>query len=208
MLLQLKNKYSHFQQKTDPYADFFNGPNINTIHNDELKKFLQTEGGTSFCDGLYRIHTLGSSYFWTSVIENCFPKYKNRVHCFSFDWLGRMYAKGLDNKLIYMFDEATAKAYELKTSLQDFHSVEIMNHPDEILNEDYFTNWLNEYGRTLSFDECVGFITPLFLGGEDQFNNYEIVDMEVNWETSFQIYNQIKGLPKNTIIDKVKLKRP
>ena len=207
MLTKLKHTYAYTRLNDEPYPEFKNLTADKLGRDKELSNFLTSNSGLSFGDGLYRIHTLGSSLFWTAIIENCFSQYKDQVYCFGFDWLGRQYAKGLGTDILYMFDSATFKAFHLKISLESFHNVEMINHPNETLNYDTFSQWMDVYGCPLQFMESVGFITPLFLGGEDIFENYEIVETEADWEISFQLYNQIKGLPEGTLIDKIKFKK-
>ncbi len=51
-------------------------------------------------------------------------------------------------------------------------------------------------------DECVGYQTPLFLGGVDATTNLEICDVDVYWTLSAQILAQVGGLPVGAPISK------
>jgi hypothetical protein len=46
--------------------------------------------------------------------------------------------------------------------------VETFESPEDLLN-----------GKNLEHDQCLGFKKLLFLGGEDELENYEQIDMEV-----------------------------
>lgn len=169
-----------------------------------IRELLENEGGMSFDSGLYRLHTISSSAYWTEIASKYFSKYQDCFCCFGFDWLGRQYAMDLkDWNLIYLFDPSTGEAFELEQSLVDFHNDDLVNYRDETLSSKEFEKWLLEAKKPLRFDQCVGFKVSLFLGGIDRFENYELADLEVHWELSYQIFRKTKNLPEATLIDKV-----
>jgi len=57
----------------------------------------------------------------------------------------------------------------------------------------------------LRLDQCVGYITPLFLGGQDEFENFEISDLEVYWAINGQILEKTRGLPDGARIGEMTL---
>jgi hypothetical protein len=42
------------------------------------------------------------------------------------------------------------------------------------------------------------------LGGEDDIDNTEIIDMDVYWDINYKIFSKIKGLEEGSIINKIK----
>jgi hypothetical protein len=46
--------------------------------------------------------------------------------------------------------------------------------------------------------QCVGYKIPLFLGGEDGPDNFEISDLDVYWHITAQLIEKTKGLPIGT----------
>jgi hypothetical protein len=49
---------------------------------------------------------------------------------------------------------------------------------------------------SINYKECIGYKVPLFLGGKDTTDNFEIADLEVYWEITCQLYHQVKDLPR------------
>jgi hypothetical protein len=45
----------------------------------------------------------------------------------------------------------------------------------------------------LEFGQVVGFAQPLWLGGNDELKNYQLIDGEVEWEINRQLKETIKG---------------
>src|ERR1035437_1833365 len=59
--------------------------------------------GCSFNHGIFRFHTLGSSFKWTKCISGFFPGYKNKIYIFGSDWMGRQFGTSLtDVNITYM----------------------------------------------------------------------------------------------------------
>lgn len=173
----------------------------------EIMHVLDELGGSSFEDGLYRLHTPHSSCYWTRLVSEYFENYKGRICCFGFDWLGRQYA--IDTKkpdVIYMFDPSTGEDFELGVSFSDFHNDELVKYRDETLSSAEFKKWLSKSGTPLEFNQCIGFKVSLFMGGIDRIENYDLSDMEVHWELSYQLYCKARNLPEATLIDKVSLR--
>jgi hypothetical protein len=50
---------------------------------------------------------------------------------------------------------------------------------------------------------CVGFRSPLFLGGQDSVDNLELTDLDVYWSLSGQLRLATQDLDEGTVIDEV-----
>ncbi|MFD1001463.1 T6SS immunity protein Tdi1 domain-containing protein [Ohtaekwangia kribbensis] len=172
---------------------------------DKLRALMAQLGGSSLDNGLYRVHTFSSSYYWESIIGNYFAAYKDKICPFSFDWMGRQFALDLKTPdRILMFDPATAEDFLLNESLEVFHNETLVDDRLETLAEDNFLEALKSLKKPrINFDQCIGYKKPLFLGGVDSFENYEVADLEVYWDIQSQIYHQIKNLPPGTKINSV-----
>jgi len=176
----------------------------------ETKALFSECGGCSFNKGLYRVHTPNSSVHWSIIISKYFPKYDSKIIPFGYDWLGRQYVVDSSREdCILMFDPATAEDFGLKKSLRSFHNDDLVHDRNNVLAESAFCSVINQLGlNRIAYDNCVSHKVSLFLGGNDDINNYEICDVEVNWEFQFQIYLQIRDLPPGTKINSVKVKYP
>jgi hypothetical protein len=107
---------------------------------------------------------------------------------------------------ILMFDPSTAEALELQQNIASFHNEELVNDRESYLTQSSFDKLLGVLRiEELPFNKCLGYKVPLFLGGKDKLDNYELSDLEVYWDFQSQIYHQIKDLPPGTKINSIKL---
>ena len=173
----------------------------------QLNELISECGGMSFCNSLYRIHTLKTSYYWESLITDYFVNYKNSIIPFGFDWMGRQFAVDINNsERLLLFDPATAEDFQLNENIITFHNETLVDNRLITLAEDDFLDTIKFLKKDIiDFDECIGFKKPLFLGGDISKENYEVIDLEVYWTIEAQIYNQLKNLPPGTKINKVTL---
>lgn len=175
-----------------------------TIEDKVLKDFLIKYGGHQIDNGLFNIHTLTSSYFWTEASTDYFSAYKNSIYCFGYDWAGRQFGISANKEnCILMLDPATGDAYELFETFEDFLNVDLVTYRSATLNEKKFIKLKKKFKRGLVFNECIGFIKPLFLGGIDVSSNCEIVDMAVYWDLNYQLFSKIKDIPDGTNISEI-----
>jgi hypothetical protein len=165
--------------------------------------------GSSFNDGLYRVYQIAEIQQWTQIVGNTFPLFKGKIICYAYDWLGRQFALNLnqildDEPSLLMFDIGTGEILEIATSFQDFHNL-IVDHTDEILALNLFTQCKIAIGNTIKSDECIGYKIPLFLNGKEEISNMEITSMKLYWELFGQIFNQVKKLPPGSKVSNIKL---
>ena len=180
---------------------------IDVIDKIQNLKELLFKNHNSFEKGLFRIHTLGSSFYWTEIVTEYFKKHKGKVYCFAFDWMGRQFAIDLKGKnLIYMFDYATGESFIMAQTLNGFFEEDLFTYREDTLLVDLFENFFVKEKRSfLEFDECITFKQPLFTGGEDNIENMEIGDIEVNWEINYQLFCKINKLSNNTLIKDISI---
>lgn len=155
------------------------------------EELLQKFSGCSFNNGLYRVHKSSQIGKWTTLVGKAFPEYKDRIICFSYDWLGRHFA--LDKHrvkdgepLVMMLEAGTGEALEIPVNLIQFHNLELVEYREEALAYSFYNSWLEKESPPLH-SECIGYKTPLYLNGSDTLENLETVDMEVYWEVSKQL---------------------
>ncbi|MEP6612670.1 MAG: T6SS immunity protein Tdi1 domain-containing protein [Mucilaginibacter sp.] len=169
----------------------------------ELCELFEKLSGTSFENGLFKIHTVGSFYLWTEIAFEYFKKYKGNSYCFAFDWVGRQYAVNYSGgkTSILLLDPATAEVFKLETDIQSFLNEETDDFKNSHLEIERFNTLSENVASNLRFGQCLGFKKFLFLGGKDELNNFEVNDMEVYWELSYQVYCKTRGLPPGTIVN-------
>jgi len=182
--------------------------NVSRSINSELDTLFAECGGASINNGLYRVHTYSSGIAWSEALQQYFSGIGKTILSFGYDWIGRQYAivHGIDNILL-MFDPATFESFQIAGSVVDFHNRDLTEDRDATVSENSFkTVLVNLKISELTFQQCIGYKVPLFLGGQDNYDNYEVVDMEVYWDIQYQMYEQVKNLPPGTKISSVKFK--
>lgn len=152
-------------------------------------------GGLSFRSGLYRVHTEASSASATEAIRPFLPARTADAVAFGFDWQGRVFAVSPSKwPAVLMVDFGGGEVFEIPGDLAHFHDVELVHHPDAALDHRLFADWrLAHRGAALPFDRCVGYQVPLFLGGPDDEANLEVVDTDVYWTVTAQVYARVTG---------------
>lgn len=175
-----------------------------------LDHLLEAFSGCSFNRGLYRIHASADMAKWSGIVGDAFPDYRTRIFCFGYDWLGRHFALDRDRTdqgepLILLLEPGTGEVLDIPAGLLAFHNEELVEYANEALAEDFFKSWLQAGNRAPEFGECVGYGTPLFLGGDDTVENLELTDMDVYWDISGQLIGKVKGLPPGTRIDDISI---
>ncbi|NOU95690.1 DUF1851 domain-containing protein [Paenibacillus sp. LMG 31456] len=157
------------------------------------KEFLLNYSGQSFKKGLYRVHHVSEISKWTSIIESAFPKFQNKIICFSYDWLGRHFAMYFhkDGLVILMFEPGTGEVLKIPVSFTSFHEEELVKYQNESLAVSFFNSWRNHSSEPVTSDKCVGYKIPLFLGGEDTLDNLELTDLDVYWHIASQLIQKI-----------------
>ncbi|WP_277621809.1 T6SS immunity protein Tdi1 domain-containing protein, partial [Caballeronia zhejiangensis] len=58
-------------------------------------------------------------------------------------------------------------------------------------------------GAAPSYEECVGYRIPLFLGGKDVMDNLETSNLDVYWTLMAQLIRKARGLPIGTVFGKI-----
>lgn len=172
-----------------------------------LNVLLRDFGGSSFKQGLYRIIRGQDIPVWNARINLGFPETGGRVTCFGYDWQGSAFA--IDNQRleqgqpgVVLFEPGTGKALKIPANIATFHDALVIENPDAALAANIYTeDWLPSGGPQPAYNQCVGYKTPLFLGGEDDISNMEITDLEVYWHIMGQVIAKVKGLPPGTPVN-------
>ncbi len=79
-----------------------------------------------------------------------------------------------------MLEPGTGEALEIPTSFVAFHNEELVDYRDAALASEFFCRWSSAQLEKLPLDHsnCVGYRTPLFLGGSDTLDDLEVVDFD------------------------------
>lgn len=167
---------------------------------DGYAAFAREFAGTTFSGGLYRIHDSVSGPRAVEALASAFPEYSGAATPFGFDWLGRQFAvthsrlpSGVASVLI--FEPGTGEVLDTEAGLVEFHDSQLTQDPDAALAVEFFKEWFAQNPTTVPLPRnfCVGYRTPLFLGGDDTVSNLELSDIDVYWSICAQLLQRIAG---------------
>ncbi|WP_255769136.1 T6SS immunity protein Tdi1 domain-containing protein [Pseudarthrobacter sulfonivorans] len=170
-----------------------------------LQNLFETYGGTTFEGGLYRVHDVASSREASEAAAFAFPALKAPLLCFGFDWLGRQFAldfrRGSAEKPgVVLLEPGTGEALEVPVAFSDFHDYALFRYRDSCLFPEALEDWCAGGGPAPEFNQCIGYKTPLFLGGSDDESNLELTDIDVYWSIMGQLIVATRDLPDGASI--------
>jgi len=58
---------------------------------------------------LYRIHNKNDVKKWNEILKRAFPKFKNGIQVFGYDWLGRNFALDTQRDVVLIFEPGTGE---------------------------------------------------------------------------------------------------
>jgi len=108
---------------------------------------------------------------------------------------------------VLMFEPGTGEALEIPATFRGLHESELPRFPNEALAREFFLEWARPNGEALplALTECVGYRTPLFLGGVDEVENLEVSDLDIYWSIFGQLRREALEHPGGTRIDDVQI---
>lgn len=182
------NNPSAFREP-DEKAEFINN------FTPEIAALFSECGGTSFADGMYKVHTIASSLHWAFIISSYFDKYASQIIPISYDWMGRQFCVYPSSKeFVLLIDPSTGERIDIPRDIVVFHNELLVQDRKDVLAEDIFDAVRDLLQiREVKHTDCLGYKVPLYLRGSDSVDNYEVFDMEAYWETQKQLYFKIKN---------------
>lgn len=102
-----------------------------------------------------------------------------------------------------MLEPGTGEALEIPADFDLFHDVELAQQADAAVAYTFYKQWLAHGGERPQYDQCIGYVRPLYLGGTDDVTNLEVSDLDVYWSLAAQLLAKMRGLPVGTRIGNV-----
>lgn len=158
------------------------------------RSFLQNYAGCTFGDGVYRVLSCDEIKYWNEAVLQVFSQHRGSIECFATDWMGRVFSWDFNRNKVILLDPGFGQALNIPCSFIELHNQEFVDFPDESLSRSLYRDFCNNFKSDVSYDQCVGYKISPFLGGEDNLDNMETVDMKVYWSISSDIFNQVKEL--------------
>jgi hypothetical protein len=162
-------------------------------------ELMAVVAGCSFNDGIYRLHSKETAITGQATAIAAFPSLEGRGAVFAYDWLGRQFALDFarlsgDQPMVLMLEPGTGEALEIPATFVEFHDTELTQYADAALASEFFASWaaVHPDAVPLGHSDCVGYLVPLFLGGEDAIENLELVEFDVYWSVLSQILQQTR----------------
>lgn len=181
------NYFNRTSQETD--KNVFPTPSF--VKDSNSLSFITSYAGSTFNNGLYRLHNKTSSELGQKNANRLFPQLRRKATVFGYDWLGRQYAFHNRNKnKIFLLDVSTANYYTMNSNFTDFHNFILIEYIEASLEKETFEEYQkhNPADIPLAFNEAISYKHPLFLGGSEEISNMEKTDMDVYWSISSQFY--------------------
>lgn len=160
---------------------------------DDLTNFRNAFAGESFNNGLFKVLKNEDVELWRDKVTQAFPKFADKFEPFACDWLGRLFCIRTigDEPAIFVFHIGYNNTMLMPVDLLTFLNEEIPQYANDALSIDSFNEWTS-LNPPVAFDDCVGVIEPIFLGGEDEMANMQVISVVEYWDT---ITNLIKNMP-------------
>ncbi|MFT4232576.1 MAG: hypothetical protein QM606_07365 [Leucobacter sp.] len=158
--------------------------------------------GASFNSGLIRFHDDASGPEYRSYVLAAFPDLPRTADVLAFDWHGRqIVTQGASDRLL-LADPGTGEVEEFYT-LEEFSTALKIDAAHRALDGALFDRW-REYverpGAQLPWSAAVSYTVPLYAGGESGVEHLEFIDLEVLWDFTVQVLDQVRDLPPGTPI--------
>jgi hypothetical protein len=167
-----------------------------------LAELVTMAAGCSFGDGVFRVFTEDQARRAQSLANEMFPEWAPGIRPFAQDWMGRLHALDLRrNAMLVLLDPGSGDVYDLDGTISELLDQRMVDHADTFLAHDLFRAWRAVHPERTPTGMCVGFETPLFLGGTATVDNLELVDETVYWSIHGQLWAQVKDLPPGTPIN-------
>jgi hypothetical protein len=162
-------------------------------------------GGRTFASGLYRVHTEQSATQMARYLDAAFLHAAPHTAPYGYDWLGRQFCarhEGEDSPTL-IFEPGTGEILDIPVPFSVIHEQEFVDFGDAALARGFFNAYLDAGGLPPRPEQCIGYRTPLFLGGADVLDNLELVDLDVYWHLSGQLIRVAIDLTPGTHVGPV-----
>ncbi|WP_028973062.1 T6SS immunity protein Tdi1 domain-containing protein [Spirochaeta cellobiosiphila] len=174
-----------------------------------LEDLFSRLGGKTFNNGLVRVCTKKGAYKLTRCFEKMYSNGKDNILVFAFDWLGRHFAidytgKNSTEDQTFLLEPGSGEHLLIPAGVEGFFNYILINLAQDALAAESFNEWFNISKTVIGFDECVGYKVPLFLGGDDDFHNFEITNTEVYIEICIQLLHRTKKLKPGQTINSIR----
>ena len=172
------------------FLEFFGSENKGYVKRSEdiYLDFIMNYSKESFGSGLFMVVDSNNLEYFKGLVQSCFSELSDDIRVIGFDWLGRIFVSSdTSDSEIYMCDAGSHEILEIPLGIKEFLNNEIPAYPDELFALDFYKEYISQGGTSPSYDQCLGYKIPLFLGGLDDLSNIEQIDFDVFWTIMSQL---------------------
>ena len=127
---------------------------------DPYDAFIDSLGGRSFGDGVFRVFERGDLERWHRVVSGCFTKLRGEFILIGYDWMGRCFAvdqrDGDGKGLVVLLEIATLDMYYIEKDVSAFLNEVMPNQSEACLEVGRYREWLEGHAPVGRM-ECVGY---------------------------------------------------
>lgn len=156
--------------------------------------------GASFGSGLIRFHDTVTGPLYRSHLQSAFPDLPAITDVLAFDWHGRQVLTQADSDRLLIADPGTGEIAEFYT-VAEFSEALRLDGGYGALSDELFDQWrefVERPGAQLPWDGAVSYTVPLYAGGMAGAKHLEFTDLDVLWDFTAQVLEQIRDLPPGT----------
>lgn len=170
---------------------------------DPYNAFIDQFEGRSFGGGVLKVVEWADIPKWKEdILGVCLRRSEDGFRPFGYNWLGQFFAiDDQEGKGHVIIIDTDTTAYT-DMGFLEYLNVELPENPERSLHVTQYGEWVASHGP-VGPGECVGYKVPFFLGGDDSPDNMEVIDMDVYWTMTGQLWRAYLGLPEDTKIGNV-----
>ena len=107
--------------------------------------------------------------------------------------------------MVLQFSAGDVEFTEIPADITSFHNEILVQHPQEAAFVEFYKAWLESGGAPPPHDMCIGYQRPLFLGGPDEIENLELIDLDVYWTVTAPIIAKAREVGVGGTIGKIEI---
>ncbi len=176
-----------------------------------VTEFMRNRARASYNSGVWRFFLPAQANFdyWTSgsAWARDWPEFAG-IRFFGVDWLGRLV--GVDRRPgrpsgseVVRLEPGYGELALPDGTVEDFIFGHLIEGYNDTLTAGFYEQWLAGRSGGLAPEQCLGYRRPPILGGDDDLDNLEVIDLQVYVSISGQLVSQTSSIPDGAVVDGV-----
>lgn len=170
-----------------------------------IRRHRQDERETKLHGGLLFLFRENDKKYWEDAMGEAFHVRNYSYEVIGYDWHGRILAVTENSDKLIAFDPASDAVLDFGVCYECLDS--FICSIDDPFDIEGYSVWKQEHGEVI-YGDCVSFIIPFYLNGENSFSNMQYMSLALYWNLSTQIAVQVRDLPEGTVIEHFSIEEP